>query len=586
MPRIDDEATASLMAKAMREGRGALLGVALVSALINLLYLTGSFFMLEVYDRVLPSQSVPTLIGLAVLVAMLYTFLGLFDFIRSRVLVRIGAALDARLAKAAFDMVVRLPLVAGPRAEVIQPLRSVDQIRGFLSGMGPSAFFDLPWMPFYLAICFIIHPWVGWTATVGAALLIGIAVLTEALARRSSRTAQRVGGRRHLLADASRRNADVLASMGLSRHMQGAWSSANEHYVGHMQRVADVTGGFGALSKVLRMLIQSAVLGVGAFLVINQEATGGLIIAASILAARALAPVELVVGNWQGFLAARQAWQRLKDGLAMLPGRADRLELPAPRDSLKVENVSVVPPGGGRILVRDVSFALTAGDGLGIIGASASGKSSLARALVGAWPAARGTVRLDGATLEQWGPDELGEHIGYLPQTVELFAGTVANNIARFAPYADDGAVISAAKAAGAHEMILGLPNGYETEIGEDGSALSAGQRQRVALARALFGEPFLVVLDEPNSNLDLEGENALSQAITGVRQRGGIVVVAAHRPSALAAVNWVLLMHEGAVRAFGPRDAILNKLAGNAPAASVVTNAGGLRQVDNAGNA
>lgn len=585
MPRLCEQATADPMAEAMRDGCGALVGVALVSALINLLYLTGSFFMLEVYDRVLPSQSVPTLLGLVVLVVMLYAFLGLFDLIRSRVLVRIGSTLDARLAGSAFGMAVRLPLIAGPTAETVQPLRSVDQVRSFLSGMGPSAFFDLPWIPFYLAICFIIHPGIGWTATVGAALLIGIAVLTEALARRSSRTAQRLGGRRHLLADAARRNADVLGSMGLLRHMQAAWSNANEDFVGHMQRVADVTGGLSVLSKVLRMLIQSAVLGVGAYLVINQEATGGLIIAASILAARALAPVELVVGNWQGFLSARQAWQRLKNGFALLPGKVDRLELPAPCASLKVENVSVVPPGGGRTLVRDVSFALAAGDGLGIIGASASGKSSLTRALVGAWQVARGTVRLDGATLEQWGPDELDEHIGYLPQTVELFDGTVAHNIARFAPHADDAAVIAAAKAAGVHEMILALPNGYETEIGEDGSTLSAGQRQRVALARALFGEPFLVVLDEPNSNLDLEGENALTQALAQVRQRGGIVVVVAHRPSALAAMNLVLLMHEGTVRALGPRDAILNKLAGNAPAAGVMTKAGELRQVDNAGN-
>ncbi|HEV7274651.1 MAG TPA: type I secretion system permease/ATPase [Devosiaceae bacterium] len=585
MSRATDYRTAAnLLDDATRAGRGALVGVALVSALINVLYLTGSFFMLEVYDRVLPSQSVPTLVGLAILVAMLYAFLGLFDFIRSRVLVRIGSALDARLSRSAFDVLVRLPLVAGPRADAVQPLRSVDQIRSFLSGMGPSAFFDLPWMPFYLAICFAIHPWIGWTATGGAALLIGIAVLTEALARRSSRTAQRVGGRRQLLAEAARRNADVLGSMGLSRHMQGAWSGVNEQFVQHMQRVADVTGGLGALSKVLRMLIQSAVLGVGAFLVINQEATGGLIIAASILAARALAPVEQVVGNWQGFLAARQAWQRLKEGFTLLPARPDRLELPAPRQSLKVENLSVVPPGGGRVLVHDVSLSLAAGDGLGIIGASASGKSSLTRALVGAWQAARGTVRLDGATLEQWGPDELGEHVGYLPQTVELFAGTVAQNVARFAPHADDASVIAAAKAAGVHEMILGLPEGYETEIGEDGAALSAGQRQRIALARALFGEPFLVVLDEPNSNLDLEGETALTEALAGVRQRGGIVIVAAHRPSALSAVNLVLLMHEGTVRAFGPRDAILNKLAGNAPAAGVVT--GARRQVDNARNA
>jgi ATP-binding cassette subfamily C protein len=560
--------------------------VALVSALINVLYLTGSFFMLEIYDRVIPSQSVPTLIGLAILVAMLYAFLGLFDFIRSRVLVRIGAALDAQLAGSAFEVLVRLPLVDGPRAEAVQPLRSVDQIRGFLSGMGPAAFFDLPWMPFFLLICFFIHPWIGWTATVGAALLIGIAILTEVLARRSSRRAQQVAGKRQLVSDSARRNADVLASMGLSSHMQKAWGSTNEDFVTQMQHVADVTGGLGALSKVLRMLIQSAVLGVGAFLVISQEATGGLIIAASILAARALAPVELVVGNWQGFLAARQAWRRLKEGFALLPTHPERLELPAPRESLRVENVSVFPPGGGRVLVRDLSFALTAGDGLGVIGASASGKSSFARALVGAWQTARGTVRLDGATLEQWGQDELGKHIGYLPQTIELFSGTVAQNIARFAPHVDDAAVIAAAKAAGVHEMILGLPNGYETDIGEDGSALSAGQRQRVALARALFGDPFVVVLDEPNSNLDQEGENALAKALTGVRQRGGIVVVAAHRPSALAAVNLVLLMHEGAARAFGPRDAILNKLSGNAPANSIGVQAGTLWRVDNAGNA
>lgn len=585
MRGIGDGATVGVMGRAMRDSRGALIGVALVSALINVLYLTGSFFMLEVYDRVIPSQSVPTLIGLTILVAMLYAFLGLFDFIRSRVLVRIGAALDAQLAGNAFEVLVRLPLVAGPRAEAIQPLRSVDQIRGFLSGMGPSAFFDLPWMPFYLAICFFIHAWIGWTATVGAALLIVIAILTEVLARRSSRRAQQIGGKRQLVAEAAKRNAEVMASMGLSRQMHKAWGSTNEDFVTQMQRVADVTGGLGALSKVLRMLIQSAVLGVGAFLVISHEATGGLIIAASILATRALAPIELVVGNWQSFLAARQAWRRLKDGFALLPAKAERLELPAPREGLNVDNVSVVPPGGGRVLVRDLSFALTSGDGLGIIGASASGKSSLARALVGAWQTSRGTVRLDGATLEQWGPDELGEHIGYLPQTIELFGGTVAQNIARFASHVDDAAVIAAAKAAGVHEMILGLPNGYETDIGEDGSALSAGQRQRVALARALFGDPFLVVLDEPNSNLDLEGENALTKALTGVRQRRGIVVVAAHRPSALAAVNLVLLMHDGAAQAFGPRDAILNKLAGNAPATNIGASAGTLRQVYDAGN-
>jgi PrtD family type I secretion system ABC transporter len=421
-------------------------------------------------------------------------------------------------------------------------------------------------MPFYLFICFMIHPLIGWTATTGALCLVAIAVLTEALARRSSRAAQVVAGKRHLLAEAGRRNAEVLGSMGLARQMRAVWGASNDQFLGHMQRVADVTGGLGALSKVLRMMLQSAVLGVGAYLVIEQQATGGLIIAASILAARAMAPVELVVGHWQGFLMARQAWQRLKEAFALLPASEQRLELPAPRRTLIVDNLAVAPPGGSRLVVQDVRFSLTAGDALGIIGPSASGKSSLARALVGVWRPLRGTVRLDGATLDQWSPEDLGEHIGYLPQTVELFAGTVAENISRFVPSPDSAAIVAAAQAAGVHDMILGLPNGYETEIGEDGGALSAGQRQRVALARALFGEPFLVVLDEPNSNLDLEGETALTQALIGVRNRGGIVVVAAHRPSALAAVNLVLMMHGGRVQAFGPRDEITNKITRIAP--------------------
>lgn len=567
MPRRHGIAPAGdQLGQALTASRAAFLGVGLVSALINVLYLTGSFFMLEVYDRVLPSQSIPTLVGLAILVALLFAFQGLFDFLRGRLLVRIGAALDERLAGSAFDVLVRLPLLAGPKADAVQPLRSMDQIRSFLSGMGPSAFFDLPWMPFYLFICFMFHPLIGWTATIGALLLVAIAVLTEALARRSSRAAQVLAAKRHLLAEAGRRNAEVLGSMGLARQMRAVWGTSNDQFLGHMQRVADVTGGLGALSKVLRMMLQSAVLGVGAYLVIQQQATGGLIIAASILAARAMAPVELVVGHWQGFLAARQAWQRLKEAFSLLPAGEERLELPTPRRSLIVDNLAVAPPGGARLVVQDVRFSLSAGDALGIIGPSASGKSSLTRALVGVWRPLRGTVRLDGATLDQWSPDDLGEHIGYLPQTVELFAGTVAENISRFVPSPDSAAIVAAAQAAGVHDMILGLPNGYETEIGEDGGALSAGQRQRVALARALFGEPFLVVLDEPNSNLDLEGETALTQALIGVRNRGGIVVVAAHRPSALAAVNLVLMMHGGRAQAFGPRDEIVNKVTRIAP--------------------
>jgi PrtD family type I secretion system ABC transporter len=561
--------------QALRSSRAALVGVGLVSALINVLYLAGPFFMLEVYDRVLPSRSVSTLVGLALLVGLLYAFQGFFDFIRGRVLVRIGSALGERIAANAFQALVQLPLLVGPKADALQPLRSVDQIRSFLSSMGPSALFDLPWMPFYLFICFAFHPLIGWMAAGGAMLLLVIAILTELMARRASALAQDQAIRRSALAEASRRNADVVGSMGLGRRLQAVWGSSNDQYVAHSQRVADIAGGLGALSKVLRMVIQSAVLGVGAYLVIGEEATGGLIIAASILTSRALAPVELVVGNWQGLLSARQGWRRLKEAFALMPPEGDRLELAAPKRSLTVENISVAPPGGSRLVVTDAKFALTAGDGLGIIGPSASGKSSLARAVAGVWRSVRGTIRLDGAALDQWSVEQLGENIGYLPQTVELFAGTVHQNIARFAPYADAAAVTAAATAAGVHEMILRLPKGYETEVGEDGTALSAGQRQRIALARALYGEPFLVVLDEPNSNLDAEGEAALTQALLGVRNRGGVVIVAAHRPSVLAAVNLVLIMQDGRPQAFGERDNILNKLARGGAQADV-TRLGG----------
>lgn len=557
---------ADQLAGALRSSRAALVGVGLVSALINVLYLAGPFFMLEVYDRVLPSRSISTLVGLALLVGLLYAFQGLFDFIRGRVLVRIGSALGERLATSAFQALVQLPLVAGPKADALQPLRSVEQVRTFMSSMGPSALFDLPWMPFYLFICFAFHPLIGWMATGGAILLLVIAILTEVMARRASRLAQDFAVRRSALAEAGRRNADVVGSMGLAPRLQAVWATANDQFVAYSQRVADIAGGLGALSKVLRMVIQSAVLGVGAYLVIGEQATAGLIIAASILTSRALAPVELVVGNWQGLLAARQGWRRLKDAFALMPPEGERPELAPPKRSLTVDNVSVVPPGGSRLVVSDVRLALSAGDGLGIIGPSASGKSSLARAVAGVWRPARGTIRLDGAALDQWNAEQMGVNIGYLPQTVELFAGSVHQNIARFAPDAAAAAVTAAATAAGVHEMILRLPKGYETEVGEDGTALSAGQRQRIALARALYGDPFLVVLDEPNSNLDAEGEAALTQALLGVRNRGGVVIVAAHRPSVLAAVNLVMIMQDGRPQAFGERDKILNKLArGNA---------------------
>ncbi|HKH34782.1 MAG TPA: type I secretion system permease/ATPase, partial [Beijerinckiaceae bacterium] len=491
-----------------------------MSGMINLLYLTGSFFMLEIYDRVLPSRSVPTLIGLVVIAGVLYVFQGVLDVFRGRVMVRIGAALDEALNARVFDMLVRLPLKTRAPGDDLQAVRDLDQVRQFLSSLGPTALFDLPWMPLYVGICFIFHFWIGMTAVVGALILVGVTLITEFRTREPTRAAAETGMARNALALASRRNAEVLQAMGMGGRVGALWGSANAKFMASQQLASDVAGGLGAVSKVLRMALQSAVLGVGAYLVIEQQATAGVIIASSILTSRALAPVELAIANWRGFVAARQSWKRLVELMAAMPRREESMALPRPSATLSVEGVSAVPPGTQRFVVQDVTFGLKAGNGLGVIGPSASGKSSLARLLVGVWSPIRGKVRLDGAALEQWNPEALGRHIGYLPQDVELFAGTVAENIARFEPEPDAEAILAAAKAANVHDLILRLPDGYETQIGESGQALSAGQCQRVALARALYGDPFLIVLDEPNSNLDAEGEQALTQAILSARAR------------------------------------------------------------------
>jgi len=515
----------SELGDALRACRGAFVGVGIMSCMINLLYLTGSLFMLEVYDRVLPSRSVPTLVGLAILAGGLYMAQGVLDLIRIRILGRIGTALDESLNSRVFDTIVRLPLTAGARNEGLQPLRDLDNIRSFLSGMGPGAFFDLPWLPFYLAICFAFHVMIGLTALVGAIILVTLTIVTEFMSRRPAREALGLAARRNDLATTSRRNAEVLVAMGMSGRLNKRWSEANQNYLAGNQRASDVAGGLGAIAKVMRMTLQSAVLAVGAYLVIHQEATAGIIIAGSILSARALAPVDLAIAHWKGFVAARQSWHRLNRLLESLPAQTAQTVLQNPSSRLAVEAVSIAPPGDQRIVVQDVTFALEAGNGLGVIGPSGSGKSSLVRVLVGVWQPFRGKVRLDGAALDQWSSDVLGRHVGYLPQDVELFAGSVAQNICRFDPEATSDGIISAAKEAGVHEMIIKMRDGYDTQIGEQGTALSAGQAQRVALARALYGNPFLIVLDEPNSNLDTEGDEALTRAIRAARERGARTV-------------------------------------------------------------
>jgi ATP-binding cassette subfamily C protein len=556
----------SELGDALRACRNAFIGVGIMSCMINLLYLTGSIFMLEVYDRVLPSRSVPTLVGLAILAAFLYMAQGVLDMLRGRILGRIGTSLDEAMNERVFETVVRLPLLVGTRNEGLQPLRDLDNVRSFLGSMGPGAFFDLPWLPFYLAICFAFHWLLGVTALGGAIILVALTLITEFMSRQPARDAMTLAARRNDLAAATRRNAEVLVAMGMSGRLTKRWSETNEESIAGNQRASDVTAGLGAVAKVLRMMLQSAVLAVGAYLVIYQEATAGIIIAGSILSARALAPVDLAIAHWKGFVAARQSWRRLNQLLERLPALQAQTLLHPPEKKLTVEGVAIVPPGEQRVIVQDVNLAIEAGHGLGIIGPSGSGKSSLVRALVGVWQPARGKVRLDGAALDQWSSDVLGRHLGYLPQDVELFAGTIAQNICRFDTEAKSEMIIAAAKQAGVHEMIIKMREGYDTQIGEQGGALSAGQAQRVALARALYGDPFLIVLDEPNSNLDAEGDEALTRAVRAARERGAIVVIVAHRPVGIEGVDQLLVLKDGRMQAFGAKEQVLGQVLQRPP--------------------
>jgi PrtD family type I secretion system ABC transporter len=551
----------SELAVALSACRRAFVALGLFSGVSNLLMLTGAVFMLEIYDRVLPSRSVPTLVALLGLAVGLYAAQGLIDMIRSRILVRIGYSLDEAMSMRVYNAIVRLPLKIGNKGDGTQPMRDLDALRGFFSGVGPVAFFDLPWMPVYLAICFLFHTYIGLTALAGAIILVTLTALTEVKTRHPSRSATQFAMARNTLLEASRRNAEAITAMGMVGHISQRWHEFNRGYVAASGRASDIGGGFGAISKVLRLLLQSAILAVGAWLVINQQSTAGIIIAGSILGARALAPIDLAIASWRGFVGARQSWERLSRLLGHLPPLVEPMALDPPARTLVVSHAAVAPPGQQKIVCQDANFSLPAGKALGVIGPTASGKSSLARMLVGVWTPARGTVRLDGATLDQWSPERLGKYIGYLPQDVELFSGTVAQNISRFDDPLDTDAVIAAAQAAGVHDLITSLPEGYQTDVGDHGSALSAGQAQRIALARALYRDPFLVVLDEPNSNLDAEGDEALTRAILGIRARGGIVVVVAHRPSAVAGVDYILVMAKGHQQQFGPKEEIFTGL-------------------------
>ncbi|CAH2405827.1 Type I secretion system ATP-binding protein PrsD [Mesorhizobium escarrei] len=535
-----------------------LVGVGVFSAVINVLALTGSVYMLQIYDRVLPSQSIPTLVGFTIGMLGVYAVYGLLDFVRLRLLVRIGSRLHRDLQQKAFAASLSLPLTGGQDSNRVQPLRDLDQLRGFLSGLGPTVVFDAPWIPFYMVVIYLLHPSLGVLATVGAATVVLLTVVAEVVARKPAARASETLVAQRLLADSGRRNAEVVQAMGLSAQLGRRWNEISHLYLRNQEQLSDVVGAASSLSKTLRMALQSSVLGLGAYLVIGGEASPGVIIASSILLGRSLAPVDVAIANWRGFLATRRSYSALASALDAFGAQKNPMELPRPQTQLVVEELTVAPPSQRKPTVVNVSFRLSRGAGLAIVGPSGSGKTTLVRALVGAWKPLRGAVRLDGASLDQWNSELLGTHIGYLPQDVELFDGTIADNISRFGDKSDAKGVLAAAKAAGVDKMIMRLPEGFQTRIGEGGAALSAGQRQLVGLARALYGDPFLVVLDEPNSNLDADGDVALGGAILAVRERGGIAIVVAHRPSGLVNIDQVLVMSNGMLHSFGSREDVL----------------------------
>ena len=551
--------TGSVVKTALADCRKSFRGVALFSAVVNLLMLAGPLYMLQVYDRVLSARSVPTLVALTIFLIGAYLFQGVLDIIRARVVVRGAALLDQHLDLDVHRAMVRLG--AGARGEQPQPLRDLDQIRSFLTGPGPIAIVDLPWIPIFLFVCFLIHPWLGLASVAGALVLCVVTLMTERMSRAPAQVLAREGAQRAGMAESSRRSSETILAMGMTPAMAARWSQANGRYLGALWQVTDVVNALGSVSKMVRLLLQSLILGLGAYLVIRGQLAAGAMIAASIMMGRALAPIETAIANWRSFVGARQGAHRLSETLALTGQPAPATSLPAPRATLAAESVAVFVPGREKPVVAQVNFALNSGEAVGVIGPSGSGKTTLIRALVGAWPIGAGSVRIDGAALNQWNPNELGRNVGYMAQSVELFDGTVADNIARMEMEPNSAAIISAARAAGAHEMITQLPGGYDARVGDGGTALSAGQRQRIALARALYRDPFLIVLDEPNANLDSEGDVALQTALRDAKQRGAIVVLVAHRPSALAECDKVLYLANGVQQAFGPRDDVLRKV-------------------------
>ena len=551
----------TVLRSAMRSARPAFGFAIFLGFFINILALVGPMYMMQVYDRVIMSRNMTTLFMLTLIAAFLLVSYALLEAARSRTLVRAGILFDNKSSEEVFNAVQRTSL-SNQNTESAQGLRDLDRVREYLTGNGLIAICDTPWIPIFILGCFVLHPWYGVVATAGAVLLFFCALLNDLMTRHQLEQGSRSMRGASNYVSATLRNAEVTRAMGMLGALRKRWQVQHEEVLGWQALASDRAGVVMAITKFIRMGLQVAILGVGAYLVVTHGISAGSMIAASIMMGRALAPVEQSVGNWRGLVAARESFSRLNDLLENTPPEQRRMSLPAPEGKIVVEQLMAAPPRVQKPTLKNLSFEINSGDVVGVLGPSGAGKSTLARVLVGVWPYAHGAVRLDGTELPHWNSDELGRHIGYLPQDVELFAGTVAENISRFADDPDHEKVIDAARLAGVHELIQKLPQGYNTQIGEGGQALSGGQRQRLGLARAVYGKPPLIVLDEPNSNLDSAGEAALLEAINQLREAKRTIILITHKTNIVTAVDKLIVLNDGLLQFYGPKDEVLARLA------------------------
>nr|WP_325253688.1 type I secretion system permease/ATPase [Amylibacter sp.] len=538
--------------------RGLFISVGFFSIFVNLLMLTGPLFMLQVYDRVLGSRSEATLVALSVLVAALYALFGVLDWARGRVLARAGAQFQTDLDERVFKALLKVPSQPGRADKVQSGLRDLESVQKLMTSPALFAICDMPWTPIFACAIFMFHPFLGYLALAGGALLIVTTIINQKVSKKGVIDAQVQSSRADSFADNVRDDREVVQGLGMRGAVMSRWRKTRDKSLASNIRSSDLTGGFSSFTKAFRLFLQSAMLALGAYLVLQNELTAGAMIAGSILMGRALAPIEMAIGQWPLVQRASSGWFNLSKLLEIVPDETVRTALPRPKALLSAQNLTAVPPGESQASLKMVSFEVQPGTALGVIGPSAAGKSSLARVICGIWRPASGRIRLDGASLDNYDPDVLGQYIGYLPQNVTLFDATIAENIARMSETPDAAAVVAAAKKAGAHEMILEQPEGYDTPIGNFGGRLSGGQRQRLGLARALYGDPLILVLDEPNSNLDSVGSNALNDAIRTMKAEGKSVIIMAHRPAAIAECENLLVLENGMRKAFGPRDEVL----------------------------